>query len=136
MSEIDFDALRRATDRLREAIVERQRVPSNDFVRDSIVQRFEFTYELSTALLRRFLKEYKVKQGDVYDMTFPSLIRAGSEYGMLLHGWDRWFDYRKARNSTSHAYDEERAKSVVELAPAFLEEAEYLYKRLIEEVTL
>jgi hypothetical protein len=43
------------------------------------VQRFEFTHELSAALLRRFLKEYKVRQGDVYDLTFPSLIRAGSE---------------------------------------------------------
>jgi hypothetical protein len=79
MSEIDYDALRRATDRLREAIAERQRLPGNDFVRDSVVQRFEFTHELSAALLRRFLKEYKVRQGDVYDLTFPSLIRAGSE---------------------------------------------------------
>ena len=133
MSEIDFESLRRAIDRFREAIVERQRVPSNDFVRDSVVQRFEFTYELSTALLRRFLKEYKVKQGDVYDLTFPSLIRAASEHGLLLHGWDRWIDYRKARNSTSHAYDEEKAKLATDLAPAFLEEAEYLYNRLVEE---
>jgi len=37
MSEIDYDALRRATDRLREAIAERQRVPQNDFVRDPAV---------------------------------------------------------------------------------------------------
>jgi nucleotidyltransferase substrate binding protein (TIGR01987 family) len=133
MSEIDYESLRRAIERLREALAERQRVPDNDFVRDSVVQRFEFTYELCAALLRRFLKEYKVKQGDVYDLTFPSLIRAGSEYGLLLHGWDRWFDYRKARNSTSHAYDEEKAKLTTDLAPAFLEEAEYLYNKLVEE---
>jgi hypothetical protein len=84
-------------------------------------------------MLRRFLKDYKVRQGDVYDLTFPSLIRAGSEYGLLLHGWDQWFEYRKARNSTSHAYDEEKAKLAVGIAPAFLEEAEYLYNRLVEE---
>ena len=133
MSEIDYGPLRRAMDRLREAIEERERLPDNDFVRDSVVQRFEFTFELSAAMLRRFLKTYSVKQGDVHDLTFPSLIRAGSENGLLLHGWDRWYDYRQARNTTSHAYDEVLAKLATELAPVFLEEAEYLYKRLVEE---
>jgi len=133
MSEIDYGPLRRAMDRLREAIAERRLHPENDFVRDSVVQRFEFTYELSAAMLRRFLKLYRVKQGDVQDLTFPSLIRAGSELGLLLHGWDQWYEYRKARNTTSHAYDEYHAKLATELAPEFLEEAEYLYKRLLEE---
>jgi nucleotidyltransferase substrate binding protein (TIGR01987 family) len=102
-------------------------------VRDSTVQRFEFTYELSVVMLRRFLNTYGARTEEAREATLPTLIRIGSEYGLLLHGWDRWYDYRKARNTTSHAYDEERAREAVSIAPDFLEEAEFLYKRLREE---
>jgi hypothetical protein len=37
MSEISYESLRKAIERLREALAERQRQPGNDFVRDSVV---------------------------------------------------------------------------------------------------
>jgi hypothetical protein len=63
-------------------------------------------------------------------MTSPTLIRTASENGLLRSGWDVWFDIRKARNLTSHVYNEETARQVVELIPLFAEEAEYLYSKL------
>lgn len=131
--EIDFGPLLRATERLSEAIAERQRLPENDFVRDSVVQRFEFTYELAGAMLRRFLVRYGVRASAAREATFPALIRMGNEHGLLLHDWTRWSDYRDARNTTSHAYDEKRAKMAVDLAPALLEDVEYLYRRMMQE---
>jgi hypothetical protein len=56
------------------------------------------------------------------------LIRTASENGLLRSGWDVWFEIRKARNLTSHVYNEETARQVVELIPMFAEEADYLYR--------
>lgn len=67
-------------------------------------------------------------------MAFQTLIRTGSEQGLLLSGWDRWADYRKARGTTSHIYDEEKAREVFEIVPTFLEEARFLLERLSQKM--
>jgi nucleotidyltransferase substrate binding protein (TIGR01987 family) len=138
VGEVSYKSLGDAIERLREALVLLKAHPAGDdlhtTVRNSTLLSFMFTYELAGALLRRFLQANMVTHGDTTEMTFPTLIRVGSEHGLLLHDWERWFEYRKARNTMSHAYDEARAKLAVELAPQFLEEAEFLYKRLMEEI--
>jgi nucleotidyltransferase substrate binding protein (TIGR01987 family) len=133
MKALDFSPLGRAAERLREALAAREAHPSDDFIRDSVVQRFEFTFELAHVLLKRYLEATSASAGEIDAMSFPTLIRVGSERGLLRTGWDRWFDFRKARNSTSHAYDETRAKLAVEIAPEFLAEVDYLYKKLTEQ---
>jgi hypothetical protein len=69
------------------------------------------------------------------EITFPSLIRTASESGLLRSGWDVWYEFRKASNLTSHVYNEEAARQVVEHIPAFAEEADYLYRELERTVT-
>ena len=134
---MSYKSLGDAVERLREALVLLEKHPVGDelhvSMRNSVLLSFMFIYELAGALLRRFLEANAVARGRSAEMTFPTLIRVGNEYGMLLHDWDRWIDYRKARNIMSHTYDADRAKLVLEFAPQFLEEAEYLYKRLTEE---
>jgi hypothetical protein len=79
------------------------------------------------------LKRYLAQTAEVVpdrEITFPTLIRTASENGLLRSGWDVWFDIRKARNLTSHVYNEETARQVVELIPMFAEEAEHLYREL------
>jgi nucleotidyltransferase substrate binding protein (TIGR01987 family) len=132
MSGIDFSPLGRAADRLREALAARAKHPTDDFIRDSVVQRFEFSFELAHVMLKRYLETTEAATDTIDAMSFPTLIRTGSERGLLRSGWDRWFDFRKARNATSHAYDEARAKLTVDLAPEFQEEIDFLYKRLTE----
>jgi nucleotidyltransferase substrate binding protein (TIGR01987 family) len=132
MSTLDFSPLGRAASRLREALTARAMHPENDFIRDSVVQRFEFSFELAHVMLKRYLEVSSAAADNFDAMSFPTLIRTGSERGLLRSGWDRWFDFRKARNATSHAYDEVRAKLTVDLAPEFLAEQDFLYTKLTE----
>ncbi|HWZ49907.1 MAG TPA: HI0074 family nucleotidyltransferase substrate-binding subunit [Granulicella sp.] len=132
MRTLDFSPLGRASDRLREALTARAEHLNDDFIRDSVVQCFEFSFELAHVLLRRYLEASSANGEEIDAMSFPTLIRTASERGLLRSGWDRWFDFRKARNATSHADDEARAKLTVDLAPEFLAEVDFLYRKLTE----
>jgi len=129
MDGIDYSPLGKAIGRLKEGLEALQREPENTLYRDAVIQRFEFTYGLCASMLKRHLA-HTASVVPESEMTFPTLIRTASENGLLRSGWDVWFDIRKARNLTSHVYNEETARQVVELIPGFAEEAEYLYKKL------
>jgi len=101
-------------------------------LRNSVIQCFEFTYELSHKMLRRYLKENSASPGDIDSSTFAGLIRTGNELKLLRSDWSRWKAYRQARTDSSHTYDEDKAVAVYQIAPEFLEEAKYLYKKLMK----
>lgn len=111
------------------ALEEYDRNPS-DFIRDSCIQRFEYTYDLSHKMLKRHLELEAASLIEIEELSFQNLIRTGSEKGLLLSGWDIWSSYRKARNITSHGYNSEKADEVFKMIPDFLNEARYLYDRL------
>lgn len=129
MSAIDYSPLGRAIERLKEALAALGREPENTLYRDAAIQRFEFTYGLCAAMLRRSL-ERSSEVAPEKEMTFPTLIRSASERGLLRSGWDVWYGFREVRNLTSHVYNEETARKVVEKIPAFAGEAEFLYSEL------
>ena len=101
-------------------------------LRNSVIQCFKFTYELSHKMLKRYLEETTANPEDSDLSTFQNLIRTGNEKGLLRSDWLRWKDYRQARTHSSHAYDGKKAELVYAIAPDFLEEARYLYKQLTE----
>ena len=68
-------------------------------------------------------------------MSFPTLIRTASEQGLLLNGWDRWSEFRRARNETSQTHSEQIALEVLEELPAFLVEAQHLLRTLNERAS-
>jgi nucleotidyltransferase substrate binding protein (TIGR01987 family) len=105
------------------------REPENSLYRDAVIQRFEFTYGLCASMLKRTLARVEATAPE-NDMSFPALIRTASEYGLLRSGWDKWSEFRRARNLTSHVYDEEVARQVVKVIPAFSLEVEALYANL------
>ncbi len=127
--ELDTTSFERAVDSLQSALAQYDIIP-NDFIRDSCIQRFEYAYELSWKMLKRFLKMTEPSADAIDEMTFPELIRTGSEKGLLLTDWGRWKDFRKARNITSHGYDAAKADKVFSRLPAFLDESRYLLKQL------
>ena len=98
-------------------------------IRDGLVQRFEFTYEQSYRILKRYLEYASANPSEFDEMTFQDLIRTANEQGLLPGDWSDWRSYREMRGATSHAYDEEIALKVVERIPRFLEEAAYLRDR-------
>ncbi len=94
--------------------------------RAASIQAFEFTYELSHKMLKRYLETTEPSPDIFDDLAFQDLIRLGAERGLLLNSWDCWKDYRKARGTTSHSYNESSAEDVFASIPAFLADARYL----------
>lgn len=105
---------------------------SDDLIRDACIQRFEFTYELAHKMLKRFLEATSANPDEFDNMAFQDLIRSGNERGLLRSDWSRWKDYRTARGTTSHTYDEAKAREVFAIVPDFLSEARFLRDRLRE----
>ena len=80
---LDLSPLERAIDRLNEGLVRYQQDTSDTQIRDGLIQRFEFTYEISHKMLKRYL-EFASPTPDQYDeMMFQDLIRSGNEQGLL-----------------------------------------------------
>ena len=132
--ELDIRALEKAIASLEAGLAQYAHAPGNDLLRDGCIQRFEFVYELSHKMLKRYLKAISANPADVEALAFPDLIRTGSERGLLLSDWSRWKDYRKARSVTSHTYDEQKAREVFAVVPDFQREARYLHERLAAEL--
>ena len=127
--------LQRAVQLLEEGLVRYRADIADTQIRDGLVQRFEFTYEQSHRILKRYLEYASANPSEFDEMTFQDLIRTANEQGLLLGDWSDWRSYRELRGATSHAYDEEVALKVVERIPRFLEEATYLRDRLRERLT-
>ncbi len=99
-------------------------------LRNSVIQCFEFTYELSHKMLKRYLEETSANPAELDVATFQNVIRMGNEKGLLRSDWTRWRVYRQARNDSSHTYNEEKAEDVYAIVPDFLEEARFLLAEL------
>lgn len=128
---LDFSALLNAIDRLGEGLVRWQQEVTDTQIRDGLIQRFEFTYDLSHKMLRRALAESSANPEEIDRLSFPDLIRTADEQGLLPGTWTDWRLYREMRNITSHSYDEAKALQVAAAIPAFLVEAESLAARLL-----
>lgn len=126
----DITPLEQAIPRLEEGL-ERYRKDTGDLqIRDGLVQRFEFTYELGCKTLKRYLEYTAANPALLDQMTFQDRIRTANEQGLLLGAWPEWRDHRKMRGMTSHTYSEAIAVTVVANIPACLDEVAYLRDRL------
>lgn len=105
-------------------------------LRNSVIQCFEFTYELSWKMLKRYLEETAANPEEIDTSSFQGLIRRGNEQGLLRSDWLRWKTYRQVRTDSSHTYDAGKAEKVYEIAPDFLEEARHLHQQLLARVTV
>jgi nucleotidyltransferase substrate binding protein (TIGR01987 family) len=99
-------------------------------LRAAVIQAFEFTYELSYKLIKRYLVTTSATPQAFDDMSFDAIIREASVKRLLLHELEQWRVYRKERSTTSHAYNEQKAQEVLADIPVFYEEAAYVLKQL------
>lgn len=120
----------RAIQRLEEGLVRYQSDTTDTLVRDGLIQRFEFTYEIGHKVLKHYL-EFASANPEQFDrMTFQDLIRTANELGLLLGEWVDWRGFREMRGKTSHTYEEKISLEVIYNLPRFLDEAVYLRDRL------
>ena len=127
---LELTPLSNAVQRLEEGLTRYQINTADIQIRDGLIQRFEFTYELSHKMLKRYLEAASANPTEFDGADFQYLIRSGSEQGLLLSAWPEWRHFRDMRSKTSHTYDEEVALTVVEAIPSFLSEAKHLLVNL------
>ena len=128
------EALEKALLTLKEAWAEYQKDTCNTFVRDSVVQRFEYTFELSHKMLRKVLSETESSRAEISEMFFNDLIRLGCRRGLLLNDLETWDKYRKARNYASHNYDEFYSGQIMAIINTFIEEIDYELAKIKERL--
>jgi len=134
LPELDLSSLARALGQLESAIHSWAEKPEDTLIRDAVIQRFEFTYELSVRTLRRYLRSIAASEDEVDILSFKELIRRAGELRLVRGGTLEWGDFRQARNDTVHTYNEIRATEVAAAAKEFAEEARVLFDNLSRRI--
>lgn len=129
---LELGSFEKVIARLEEGLARYQLDITDTQIRDGLIQRFEFTYELSHKMLKRYLQQASPTPADYDSMPFADLIRSGNEQGLLLSDWSRWKVYREMRAKTSHTYDEKKALEVVTAILGMLAEAQFLLGQLTQ----
>ncbi len=93
-------------------------------VRDSIIQRFEFTFESAWKAMYRWLR---ARGNDVDEEAAATIPAAFAK--RLFTNEKGWGDMRRFRNKTSHTYDESLA---IEVAAFVRHEAVPLFDALLQ----
>ena len=108
MRSIDFKYmnLKKAYDRLLE--VSKLYDGKDDIIRGSLIQRFEFTYELTHKTLREFMKYL----GVTLENSFPRSIYKKAYVNNLISNDKVWISLLEDRNSTLHIYSEDLADEI------------------------
>ncbi|MBK8230998.1 MAG: nucleotidyltransferase substrate binding protein [Candidatus Eisenbacteria bacterium] len=117
---LDCSSLRRAVASLDEALA----LERDAIVRDEVVQRFELTYELCWKFIRRSLADSDGSEA-IESLARRDLFRLAARRG-LIGDAEPWFDYHRARNESSHTYDERKADEVAQQAERFAGDARAL----------
>ena len=104
-----LDSYHKAFARLAEIVGASKKRALNEFERDGLVQRFEFTHELSWKLM----KAYAEYQGFDGIGGSRDATRKAFEMSLISDG-QSWMDMIKSRNETSHNYDGSMADDVVD----------------------
>ncbi|MBI3600454.1 MAG: nucleotidyltransferase substrate binding protein [Nitrospinae bacterium] len=100
-------------------------IPKTDVVRDSAIQRFEFTMDLSWKMLKAFLED---KKGII--CTSPKeCFREAYRQGIIEYD-DDWIKLVDIRNETVHTYNEERAEEIYCQLQNALEHFEIFFKKI------
>lgn len=100
--------LKMAVAQLREAIVEFDAAPRNTFVRDSVIKRFEMSFELAWKCVRDWLA---INHPEAEVFGAKSTLVKGVEFGVLRDA-SGWSEMLRQRNLTVHTYNEALAVEV------------------------
>ena len=100
------------------------KIAHSQLERDGVIQRFEYTLELSWKLLRKILKFKGIEVNSPRD-TFRESAAIG-----LIQDPEVWFDFLQKRNLTSHTYNQEISDEIY----LILQMANDKFEELIETV--
>lgn len=126
-------SLQRAISRLKESlelIQEKQYDVIYDSLRDSSIQRFEFTFDTFWKFLKAYL--ITVKNVDSESLISPRGIFRAAQQALVISPEEliKIIDMYEDRNKTSHTYEEKIAEDIFINIPCHLEIVETITKRL------
>jgi nucleotidyltransferase substrate binding protein (TIGR01987 family) len=85
--------------------------PEDEFIRDSIIKRFELCFETA----RKAMRQWLVDEEEIsYEATKKAVMEAAFKTALLSDA-DLWAQMVAARNNTSHEYDKNKALLIVAL---------------------
>ena len=99
-----------AVARLSESLVELGKHPDSTVIRDGVIQRFEFTFELAWKSLREYMQD---QGADMSGIVFSKQVFKAAYAAQIINDADIWLDMLDSRNITSHVYDDQQAAQVV-----------------------
>lgn len=97
--------------------------------RNSTIQCFEFTFELAVIFIKRKLSLILPRTENMDLKDYKDVIREAARAGLIGEP-ENWFNFRKFRNLSSHAYDKSKAELVYGATENLIQEAQLLIKVL------
>ena len=123
---IKFQNFRNARSRLSEGILKYDE--ANDLLRDGLIQRFEFTFELAWKTLKVCFEE----EGLIGLNSPKAVLREAFSAGIIKDD-ELWLAMLNDRNSTSHIYSQQLA---IEICNNIITKYVLAFEKLVEEIKL
>ena len=127
---LDFTSLRNALARLKEGDARYESDVSDIQIWDGLIQRYEFTYEISHKMLKRHLEMTSANPEAFDALPFADLIRTGNEQSLLKSDWTAWKVFREMRALANNALEDQAALEIVKVIPIFIEEIQFFIRQL------
>ena len=100
----------KAVERLNESLPALAQQPDSTIIRDGVIQRFEFTFELAWKSLREYMED---QGADMNGIVFSKQVFKAAYAAGIIDDQQVWLDMLSSRNITSHVYDDQQAAAVV-----------------------
>lgn len=110
---ISFEQYHKAVVKLESALA----LPKDEYLRDSVIQRFEFCIELAWKVSKKVMGT---------NTTAPKEVVREMAQNLLIEDVKSWLEAIDMRNLSSHTYNEEVADKVYQYAATFLPELKQL----------
>ncbi len=131
-SELNLFILKKSFNTLKECYADfsaQQDDKLKNYIKDSCIKRFEYTYETAKKIMNKFLKkEYDKTEKE---LSINNIFREMFALG-LIKNFENWVDYREKRNLSSHEYSEEKIYTIIDIIPQFIDDVDFLIQHLEE----
>ena len=126
-----FENFERAFNKPKKAVHAYKQTCGDELIQMALIQAFEFTFELGWKTLKDYLEE----SGIIIEEATPKYVIKKAYEAKLIKDGEAWIDIINDRNLTSHTYNEEKAKKVIDnvinfYMPEFEQVYSYFKKRL------
>jgi nucleotidyltransferase substrate binding protein (TIGR01987 family) len=126
---LDVSSLKKALASLEKAVARASASPADLEVRDAVIQRFEYSYDLCWKMMKRRIEMDAPNPAEIDRLSYRDLLREAAERN-LIENVSAWILFRDQRNITSHTYDESKAAQVYQTAVEFLPQGRLLLGRI------